>query len=58
MKKCRAHSYTEQTGFYLERSEYDTPGSIRGCKCVDCKRVRAIHLGASALGGKTIGINP
>lgn len=48
--KCKGQIYTENTGLYLDRSEYDTPGSIRGCRCPDCERVRKIHNAASALG--------
>lgn len=48
--KCLAHEYTERTGEYMDRSEYDTPGSIRGCMCPDCQRVRHIHQAASSLG--------
>jgi len=38
--KCKAHKYTTLTGKYLDRSYYDTPGSIRGCKCEECEKVR------------------
>ena len=48
--KCKGHVYTEKTGKYLDRSQYDTPGSIAGCKCPKCSEVRAIHKAASALG--------
>jgi len=48
--KCKGHVYREKTGKYLDRSQYDTPGSIAGCKCPKCSEVRAIHKAASALG--------
>jgi general stress protein YciG len=41
--KCKAHRYTEKTGKYLDRSNYDTPGSIRGCNCPDCVKVRELY---------------
>lgn len=41
--KCKSQIYTESTGLYLDRSEYDTPGSIRGCKCPKCTEIRGMY---------------
>ena len=27
----------------LDRSHYDTPGSIRGCNCASCKKTREFY---------------
>ena len=49
---CLAHKYHDETGKYLGREHYDTPGSIRGCECPDCVRTRQLHQAAAAMGRK------
>jgi len=44
MRICKATLYTERTGRYLDRAQYDTPSSIRGCECPECVRQREYHL--------------
>lgn len=45
--ECLARDYTARTGNYLDRTQYDTPGSIRGCRCRECARVRALYSRAN-----------
>ncbi len=44
--KCKSTKHFERTGEYLGREYYDTPSSIRGCKCDSCTKMREQHRAA------------
>lgn len=43
---CKSTKHFERTGEYLGREYYDTPSSIRGCKCSSCTKMREQHRAA------------
>jgi len=38
--ECRTWKEYHKTGSFLPRKNYDTPGSVRGCRCKLCVKSR------------------